>query len=54
MVFGFIMTWVALQFWFIFSHWQINTIYALTFAIASLILTVTWMPESPRYLYGQK
>lgn len=27
---------------------------ALTFAAISLILTILWMPESPRFLHGKK
>lgn len=54
MVFGFIMTLIALQFWFVCPYWQINAGYALFFAVVSLILILVWLPESPRYYYGKK
>lgn len=54
MVFGFTMTFIALQFWFFCSYWQINAAYALFFAVLSLILILVWLPESPRYCYGKK
>ena len=53
-VFGFVMTYIALQFWFIIKYWQINAVWALVLALASLVLTLLWMPESPRFLYSRK
>jgi hypothetical protein len=54
MVFGFVMTYIALQFWFIFKFWQVNTVWALTLAFTSFILTIIWLPESPRFYYSRK
>lgn len=54
LVFGVIMTLVALQFWFVVDHWQYNAAYALFFAVVSFILIVSWLPESPRYYYSKK
>jgi SP family galactose:H+ symporter-like MFS transporter len=54
MVFGFVMTYIALQFWFIFKYWQINALIAITLATLSFFLTVTWLPESPRYYFARK
>ena len=53
-VFGFVMTYIAMQFWFIIKYWQINAAIALVLAFASLILTVAWLPESARFYYGRK
>ena len=53
-VFGFVMTYIAIQFWFIIKYWQINAAIALVLALASLIFTVAWLPESARFYYGRK
>jgi hypothetical protein len=49
---GTVMTIIALQFWFVTKYWQVNAIESLLMATASLILTVYWLPESPRFLYS--
>ena len=54
MVFGFAMTFIAMQFWFIIKYWQINAVWALTLAITSFVLCYAWLPESPRFLYSRK
>lgn len=54
MVFGVVMTYIAMQFWFIVKYWQINAVWALVLATISFVVTVVWMPESPRYLYSRK
>ena len=54
MCFGFVMTFIALQFWFVVKYWQINAVWALSLALISFVLTITWLPESPRYYYGRK
>lgn len=54
LVFGFAMTYIALQFWFITKNWRVNAAISLLLAITSLVLTLTWLPESFRFLYGKK
>lgn len=54
MVFGFVMIWIAIQFWFIFDFWQINPIYSLVLCFISFTLTLLWLPESPYYLFSVK
>lgn len=54
MVFGFVMTYIAMQFWFIIKYWQINAVWAIGLALISFVCTVAWMPESPRFLYSRK
>lgn len=46
---------ICLQFWLIPSRNWFGCAYAsLILAIVSLVLTLWWMPESPRYLYSYK
>ena len=52
MAFGTVLTCIALQYWFLVKYWQINAVWGLTFALISLFLTICWLPESPRFLYG--
>jgi MFS family permease len=52
LVFGFAMTYIALQFWFLTKNWRVNAAISLLLAISSLIATCTWLPESFRFLYG--
>lgn len=54
MCFGFVMTFIALQFWFVIKYWQINAVWALALSFLSFILTVFWLPESPRFYYGRR
>ena len=54
LVFGFAMTYIALQFWFITSDVYVNNWIALVIAILSWILVFFWLPESPRFLYSHK
>jgi MFS family permease len=54
LVFGFAMTYIAIQFWFITKNWRVNAAVSLFLAITSLITTIAWLPESFRFLYGKK
>lgn len=54
LVFGFAMTYIALQFWFITKDCYVNNWIALGLALLSLVLVTTWLPESPRYLFSRK
>ena len=54
MVFGVVMTYIAMQFWFIVKYWQVNAVWSLALSIFSLVVTFVWMPESPRFLYSRK
>lgn len=53
-VFGFVMTYIALQFWFITSDVYTNNYIALSLAVISFITVAIWLPESPRFYYGRK
>lgn len=53
-VFGITMTLIAQLFWWVYKDWQYNAYIALTLAITSLILTLVWLPESVRFLYGKQ
>ena len=54
MCFGFVMTFIAMQFWFVVKYWQINAVWALLLAITSFLLSIYWLPESPRFYYGRR
>lgn len=54
MVFGVVMTYIAMQFWFIVKYWQVNAAWALLLATSSFVATILWMPESPRYYYSRR
>ena len=54
LVFGFAMTYIALQFWFITKDCYVNNWIALGLALLSLVLVTAWLPESPRYLFSRK
>ena len=54
LVFGFAMTYIGLQFWFITSNVYTNNWIALVLAILSWIMTFIWLPESPRFLFSHK
>lgn len=53
-VFGFVMTYIALQFWFITNDVYVNNYIALSLAVISWITVFVWLPESPRFFYGRK
>lgn len=48
------MVFISLQFWFLNKYWQLNAVEALVLSTMSLALTLWWLPESPRFLYGRK
>jgi len=48
------MTYIALQFWFITSDVYTNNYIALSLAVISFFTVAIWLPESPRFYYGQK
>jgi putative MFS transporter len=50
--FGLAMSYIALQFWFLTKEWQVNAGISLLLASLSLISTIAWLPESPRFLYS--
>ena len=54
LVFGFAMSYIALQFWFLTKNWRVNAAVSLSLAVLSLIATLAWLPESFRFLYGKK
>jgi len=54
LVFGFVMTYIALQFWFITKDCYVNNYIALSIAIISWLCVFFWLPESPRFLYSRK
>lgn len=54
LVFGFAMSYIALQFWFLTKNWRVNAAVSLSLVLLSLILTIAWLPESFRFLYGKK
>lgn len=54
LVFGFAMTYIALQFWFITKDVFVNNWIALVLALISLVCVSVYMPESPRFLYSRK
>lgn len=54
LVFGFAMSYIALQFWFLTKDWRVNAAVSLSLAVLSLIATIVWLPESFRFLYGKK
>ena len=53
-VFGVAMVYIALQFWFLTKNCIINSYIAQVLCATSFLLTVFFLPESPRYLYSQK
>jgi hypothetical protein len=50
--FGLAMSYIALQFWFLTKEWKVNAGISLLLASLSLISTIAWLPESPRFLYS--
>ena len=48
------MTYIALQFWFLTSDAFVNNYIALGLATISWLLVFFWLPESPRFLYSKK
>lgn len=54
LVFGCVMTYIGLQFWFITSNVYVNNLVALVTATISWILVFFWLPESPRFKYSHK
>ena len=54
LVFGFAMTYIALQFWFITKDCYVNNFIALALAITSLVSVSIYLPESPRFLFSNK
>ena len=53
-VFGVAMVYIALQFWFLTKDCIINSFIAQTLCAVSFLLTICFLPESPRFLYSQK
>ena len=53
-VFGFATVYIALQFWFITNKCVINSYIAQVLCVISFIITLCFLPESPRFLYSQK
>ena len=51
MVFGLAMTYIAFQFWFLTKDVFVNYYIALALALLSSVLTIIYLPESPRFLY---
>lgn len=54
LVFGFAMTGIAQLFWWVYKDWVYNAYIAMTLCVFSLVLTLVWLPESPRFLFGKK
>jgi len=54
MAFGVVMTFIALNFWFVTKNWYVNVYIALVFCLGSLVFTLFWLPESPRFYYSRK
>lgn len=54
MVFGFAMTYIALQFWFLTKDVFVNNFIAFGLATVSLVAVTLFMPESPRFLFSRK
>ena len=52
--FGLVMSYIALQFWFLTKNWRVNAAVSFSLAFISLVATCVWMPESFRFLYGKK
>ena len=53
-VFGVAMVYIALQFWFITKNCVVNNYIAQVLCLVSFVLTVVWLPESPRFLYSKR
>mmetsp|Transcript_28234 Transcript_28234/g.37664 ORF Transcript_28234/g.37664 Transcript_28234/m.37664 type:complete len:181 (-) Transcript_28234:911-1453(-) len=54
LVFGFAMTYIGLQFWYLTKDVYLNNWIALFVGLASWLTVLFWLPESPRFFYGHK